>query len=124
MPINGHYTPHETAQVTKAIEFIKKHYTNDISIEGLVEDARLDRKVFLRIFKIMTSTTVHKYLVKIRLEHAKEDLADFSLTVDQVAHRNGFNSGTYFTKIFRKIIGQVPTEFRMQLIREHECSVP
>jgi two-component system response regulator YesN len=124
MPIKGVYTPHETAQVNKAIDYINKHYTDDISIESLVEEARLDRKIFLRLFLKITGYTVHNYLVKVRLERAKEDLGDFSLTVAQVAHRNGFNSGSYFGKKFRKVIGLMPTEFRLQLISEEFCAVP
>ena len=121
MPIKGHVTPLETAKVREAIAYIDKHYTKDISLDNLVEEVRLDRKVFRQIFSDITGKTVHKYLIDVRLAHAKDDLADFTLTIDQVAHRNGFGSGDHFTKVFRKLIGTVPTNFRLELIHKNAC---
>ena len=116
MPIRGHVTPLETAKVRQAIDYIHKNYREDISLDGLVEEVRLDRKLFRQIFTELTGTTVHNYLVDVRLSHAKEDLEDFELTIDQVAHRNGFRSQSHFTKKFRKLTGITPTDFKLQII--------
>ncbi|MBN8856210.1 MAG: hypothetical protein BGO55_08590 [Sphingobacteriales bacterium 50-39] len=114
--IKGHVTPAETAKVQQAIDYIQKNYTTDISLDGLVEEVRLDRKVFRQIFKELTGTTVHAYLVDVRMSRAKEDLANWDLSIDQVAHRNGFRSQSHFTKKFRQLMGIAPNGFRLQLI--------
>jgi len=120
MPLKGAYTPYETAQVQKAIDYIHAHHTEAISADGLVEDVRLDRKLFLRIFAFMTGLTVHNYLLKVRIDRATEDLADFSLTVEQIAYRHGFCSGSHFTKNFKERTGVRPTDYRYRLIMDNQ----
>jgi len=120
MPLKGAYTPYETAQVQKAIDYIHAHHTEAISADALVEEVRLDRKLFLRLFVFMTGFTVHNYLLKVRIDRATEDLADFSLTVEQVAYRYGFCSGSHFAKKFKGKNGVSPTDYRYQLIMDKQ----
>jgi len=120
MPLKGVYTPYETAQVQKAIDYIHAHHTEAISADALVEEVRLDRKLFLRIFVFMTGSTVHNYLLKVRIDRATEDLADFSLTVEQIAYRHGFCSGSHFTKNFKERTGVRPTDYRYRLIMDKQ----
>ena len=116
MPIKGIITPLETAKVQKAIAYIEHNYTENISLDSLIEEVCLDRKVFRRVFRKLTSQTVHEYLLNVRISRAKEALCDFNLTISQVAHRTGFSSGNHFTKVFRKLEGILPTDFRVLII--------
>jgi len=120
MPLKGVYTPYETAQVQKAVDYIDTHHTESISIDRLIEDVRLDRKVFRQIFSKTTGFTVHNYLLKLRIERATEDLVNFQLTVKQVAYRHGFSSGGHFAKKFKEQKGISPTDYRLQIIMSKE----
>ncbi|MNI98821.1 HTH-type transcriptional regulator YesS [compost metagenome] len=59
--------------------------------------------------------TIHDYLTRIRLEKAKEMLADPSLKVQDIAQKIGYESTSYFISLFLKNQGVTPNEYRKNL---------
>jgi two-component system response regulator YesN len=53
-----------------------------------------------------------RHLIQARIERAGDLLADPGLSVKEVARRSGFESPYYFSRLFRKVTGRTPSEFR------------
>lgn len=92
--------------------YINAHCTEDLSLDELANEAGFSKYHFVRLFKEITGTTCHNYLLGRRLLFAKPLLADFSLPITEVAMRSGFNSLATFNRIFKFQIGCTPSEFR------------
>lgn len=92
--------------------YINAHCTEDLSLDELANEAGFSKYHFARLFKEITGTTCHNYLLGRRLLFAKPLLADFSLPITEVAMRSGFNSLATFNRIFKFQIGCTPSEFR------------
>lgn len=92
--------------------YINAHCTEDLSLDELANEAGFSKYHFARLFKEITGTTCHNYLLGRRLLFAKTLLADFSLPITEVAMRSGFNSLATFNRIFKFQIGCTPSEFR------------
>ena len=110
--------PHENIsslrqiRTARAFFHVNAHCTEDLSLDELANEAGFSKYHFARLFKEITGTTCHNYLLGRRLLFAKPLLADFSLPITEVAMRSGFNSLATFNRIFKFQIGCTPSEFR------------
>jgi AraC-like DNA-binding protein len=75
----------------------------------------LSRNHFCRVFKHETGITFTEYLARLRVEKAKELLADVRVRITEAADRAGFNSISQFNRVFRRYAGSSPTEYRRRL---------
>jgi AraC family transcriptional regulator len=64
------------------------------------------------LFTRATGLTPHQYVLRARIESAKLHLKDNELSIAEVSKRAGFRTQEHFTKVFRKIVGVTPSEFR------------
>lgn len=97
---------------TELCNYISAHCTENLSLEELASEAGFSKYHFARLFKEMTGTTCHNFLLGQRIIYAKSLLVDFSLPITEVAMRSGFNSLATFNRIFKSQIGCTPSEFR------------
>lgn len=97
---------------TELCNYISTHCTENLSLEELANEAGFSKYHFARLFKEMTGTTCHNFLLGQRIIYAKSLLVDFSLPITEVAMRSGFNSLATFNRIFKAQIGCTPSEFR------------
>jgi YesN/AraC family two-component response regulator len=67
------------------------------------------------MFKKATGLTFTDYLGRVRVEKAKNLLLNPHLRVSEIAYTVGFQSLTHFNRIFRKVAGEAPTDFRERL---------
>lgn len=97
----------------KAIkEYIDSFYSENLSLENLAEQFFISKQYLANKFKTVTGVTVLDYIHNKRLSKAKELLADSSLPVSEIATHIGYDSISYFNKLFRREFGVTPTEFR------------
>lgn len=94
------------------IDFIRKHYGEEISLEDLMEVCGYSKSYFIREFKRKLGSTPHEYLLSYRLRQTKQRLAVSSESVESIAESCGFNSASHFARAFKKETGMTPTEFR------------
>ena len=70
---------------------------------------------FCKIFKKSTGTHFTDYLSRVRVEKARNLLLNPNLRISEIAYEVGFQSLTHFNRVFKKLLGQSPTEYRAQV---------
>lgn len=98
------------------VEFIREHYHRYISIEELAELAHLSVSALERRFKKHLAKTPNQFINEVRLENARKLLVETRLPVSQVAYQCGFSEPSYFTKQFRRLFGEIPSQLRKELL--------
>jgi AraC-like DNA-binding protein len=105
----------EPPVIARAKEFIKQHQTEDISLGQVAKAVNTSTFYFCKMFKKVTGINFTDYVSRTRIENAKNLLLNPNLRVSEIAYEVGFQSLTHFNRVFKKVIGQSPTEYRGQL---------
>ncbi|KLV09883.1 MULTISPECIES: helix-turn-helix domain-containing protein [Photobacterium] len=93
-------------------QYIVQHLTRKISVSQLAGLVFLGESQFHFLFKEQTGMTPHQYVLKKRLELARELIEESKLSVAQVAHSTGFASQSSFTQSFTRLFGKPPARYR------------
>ena len=101
--------------VDKAVRFIRNSYDKPLSIEMLCRHISVTRSYLYKLFVRRFGISPTEYLIKYRLERARELAQGGFYTVESLAEAAGFNSHAYFTKCFRKMYGCTPRDYIRQL---------
>ncbi|PJJ58818.1 AraC family transcriptional regulator [Hymenobacter chitinivorans] len=106
-----HLTSHRFAQV---VQYIKRHFTEQITVDKLSELACMSKATFFRLFKREFGLTPVEYIIQERIAEAKRLLRNPVTTVADVCFRAGFNNTAYFQTIFKKYEGITPGLYKKQ----------
>lgn len=98
--------------LSHAIEYIRLNAANQITLSELASFCHCSESYLSRIFKQRTGVNVNMYINKIRVEQAKTSLLMTHDSIAEIASSVGFSEPNYFTRVFTKIIGMSPSEFR------------
>lgn len=98
--------------IRRAAAYIELNYAQMISIDQLSEVVSLSKYHLIRRFSASTGLTPGAYLTRVRTEKAMELLRGTSLSIEAIAQRLGYSSGSYFIRAFRNLTGLTPGEFR------------
>ncbi|OKL36087.1 helix-turn-helix transcriptional regulator [Domibacillus mangrovi] len=101
--------------IEETVSYLNQHYMLEIKLPMLAERAGLSVGHYTVLFKKHTGTTVTAYLMKLRIEKAKQYLLQSNLTAKEVAQRVGFSDYFHFSRSFKKEEGCSPTIFRAQV---------
>jgi AraC-like DNA-binding protein len=107
----------EPPVITRAKDFIRQHQTEDLSLGQVAKAVNTSTFYFCKMFKKVTGLNFTDYLSRIRIENAKNLLLNPNLRISEIAYEVGFQSLTHFNRVFKRIVGQSPTEYRGQLAR-------
>ncbi len=95
------------------IRLIHDQYMNpDLSTKVLADQVYLTNSYLSGLFKKETGTNISQFIRSYRIEMAKEMLRETRLQLWEVAERVGYPDSNYFAKIFRKVVGSSPSDFR------------
>jgi AraC-like DNA-binding protein len=103
---------HDIERLKGAIGYIQDHYNQKITLSHLSKIAYMSPTSFCRYFKKVTGTTTSNYIMRIRIDHAKELLIKSDLSITQIAHEVGIGYHSYFDIIFRRFNHMSPKDFR------------
>lgn len=98
--------------VQTPVEYIKNNYMNDICIDKLASVAHLSVSALERRFKKYLAKTPKQFLNEIRLENARRLLVETNRSISDIANATGFSEHSYFSKQFKKMFDQLPSQFR------------
>jgi len=94
-------------------EFIKANYQGEISINSLAEKFHVNPTYLTRIFKGEFAKTPTKYLLELRITKAKKLMQQQpDLEMKEISYLVGYADQGYFSRIFKKIVGVSPSEFK------------
>ncbi|MDO4739289.1 MAG: helix-turn-helix domain-containing protein [Eubacteriales bacterium] len=98
--------------VQRAIRYIHMHYSEPLTLSRLAQEAHLSESYFSTLFKKGCGYGFREYLAKVRVDRAMELLEKTNLGVTEIAQATGFDSQSYFSKVFRQRRGLSPSEYR------------
>lgn len=99
-------------------QYIERNYMEDISLQTAAEAMNYSDAYFCKIFKQCFDKSFIVYLSEYRIEKAKELLFDVSINVKDISQKVGYRDSNYFAKVFKRVAGVTPTDYRMQVLRE------
>lgn len=102
----------DLALVRKAMVYIESHYAEDISLASVAAHVHLSPTYLSRIFSKKAGTRFSDFVIRVRLQAAKQRLSGSGETIEQIANTTGFRSGSYLTYVFKKHEGLTPSEYR------------
>lgn len=102
----------KTSLVKQSIGYINEHYNENITIADICATIGVSKFHFCRIFKEITQKTVNEYIIYLRVQQARFLLIEKSYSVSEAAEATGFNSNSYFSKCYKKILGILPSKER------------
>ncbi len=99
-------------KILQISDYIQAHLDQSIKLADLAEVAGMSQFHFSRLFKQSMGITPHQYLLKQRVEQAKQLLKGTKFAIAEVALQCGFNSQSHLTKHFRTTTGMTPSSYR------------
>ncbi len=99
-------------KIIMAIEYIRENYHKPITLEEVADYVGISRVYLSQTFKKETNKNIWDYLAQYRLSKAKELLLTSNLKIYAIAELCGFGSPQYFNKIFKRLTGFSPYQFK------------
>lgn len=99
----------DNSRIKQGLTYIREHFTEDLSVEQIAFHAGFSRYYFSRQFKNVTGMTVMKYVEFLRCRYARE-LLEGGASVSKAAMECGFGDLSYFTKVFKRQHGVLPSK--------------
>ena len=102
----------EDSPIYAAVQYIRKNYRANLTLEEIARQANLSKYHFIRLFKQICGCTPHEYLILTRLNRAKHLLTTTDLPISQVAREVGYRNMATFSNVFSERVGLSPSQFR------------
>ena len=109
----------EPADIWKARRFIHQHLDEELSLKKVADLVNINANYLSEKFKEVTGIKFVDYIASTRYEKARYLLQDQNLRISEIAFEVGFQSLSQFNRVFKKLSGKSPTEFRA-----NECEAP
>lgn len=106
----GFYSEKDVLENVK--NYIDLHYEKDLTQEFVSSLFRLNRSYLSSAFKARTGISFVDYVNKVRIDHAKELLKNTDKKTYQIAQAVGYENAKYFFRVFKKVEGVTPEQFR------------
>ncbi len=95
--------------------YIQKNYMKDISLDEVSREVNISPYYFSKLFKDETGEGFVEYITNMRIEKAKELMAEGDYTMKEICQMVGYTDPNYFSRAFKKNVGVTPTEYKENL---------
>ncbi|MBW0149018.1 GlxA family transcriptional regulator [Marinobacter arenosus] len=114
LPFTGlvRQTHHADSAVRRCEEWLKEHCRDPAAISRLIEGSPLPERTLKRRFKAATGASMIEYLQNLRIEAAKRLLEEGKLSVEEVSLEAGYEDVSFFRRLFKRLTGLTPGEYR------------
>ncbi len=113
--LDGYHKHINNHRFAFATEFIRAHISEEITIDQLSNLCCMSRPSFFRYFKREFGISPFDFIIRERIKAAKKMLKDENATISQACYAVGINNLSYFFKLFKRVEGITPNEFRKGL---------
>ncbi|MEZ0610489.1 AraC family transcriptional regulator [Fibrella sp. WM1] len=113
-PIVGTYNLAEQQRLRRVYQFVEANYSRRIGVPEVASLVSLTEAAFCRYIKRLTGLTFTQLLNQYRVNQAQKLLLA-NHTVTEAAEASGFESLSYFNKIFRRVTGENPLQFKKRM---------
>lgn len=99
-------------KVKEALDYIAENYNEWLSLQDVAKSMHLSPHYFSKLFKREMGMTYVSYVTKYKIEKAKEALEKTDQPIVNIALDLGYDETSYFSKVFKKMEGVTPTQYR------------
>ena len=101
--------------IVEALKFIRENYKKNLTLESVAQQVYISPYYLSHLFKEELGITFVEYLTKVRIDEAKRLLKDSSMSIVAIALEVGYQDASYFSKVFKKVVGLSPNQYRKNL---------
>lgn len=102
----------EPVEIWKARNFIHEHSDEEVSLIKVAKAVNISANHLSEKFKQVTGVNFVEYVARTRFEKARDLLREGDLRISEIAFAAGFQSLSQFNRIFKKLSGKSPTDYR------------
>jgi two-component system response regulator YesN len=114
----------KVTQITPVINYIDANYNKLITLDEVAGVSHLSTSRLAHVFKEQMGITIIDYLTSVRIERAKQLLLATNQSCTEICFQVGYSNQSYFTRIFKDIVGTPPHRFRARNKRRGKISAP
>lgn len=96
-------------------EYVENNYIYDISMQEAAEEMGYSDAYFSKLFKQYFNQDFTAYLTEYRIKKAKELLSNTNHSIKDISRMVGYTDSNYFAKIFKRLVGEIPSKYRENL---------
>lgn len=100
--------------IFSVIDYINSHYRTGVSLSDLSREFFLSKTALCSKFKTVMRCSINDYILKNKINHAKELLMKTDMSIEQIARDSGFSSANYMGLVFKNKLGSSPLQFKKQ----------
>lgn len=95
--------------------YVENNYIYDISMQEAAEEMGYSDAYFSKLFKQYFNQNFTAYLTEYRIKKAKELLSNTNHSIKDISRMVGYTDSNYFAKIFKRLVGEIPSKYRENL---------
>ena len=111
-PEHNKYIGSKRQSLQHVKDYLDQNYKEKITLDRLAEIFYINKFYLTRIFKDQFGMSINHYLAQVRVTHAKQLLRFSDFTIEEVGGRCGIEEPAYFARVFKKVEGISPGEYR------------
>jgi transcriptional regulator GlxA family with amidase domain len=108
---------HSDKEILFSQKYIEDNYQKNISLENISSEVAISKRSFMRRFKNATGNTPIEYIQRVRVEAVKKALETSQKSIGEIVNNVGYEDMTTFRKLFKRITGISPNEYRKKYTR-------
>jgi two-component system, response regulator YesN len=97
-------------------KYLQANFDREVKLQEISDHFYISREYISRKFKQEFNVNISDYIVKIRMDKAKSLLKNSQLKIYEIANMIGYQDDKYFRKVFKKVVGVTPNEYRAEFI--------
>ncbi len=95
--------------------YIEQHFREEVRVKDVADQLSLSESAFCRYFKRTTGNTFSSFLNQYRIMYACRLIKQTDKSFRDIAFESGFNNFSYFFRVFKKIMGTSPSEYKKNI---------
>lgn len=107
--------PEQIHYVTNAVSYIDHNFNEQFTLDEIARHNNVSKFHFARRFKVVTGYSFKEYLNRKRVQEAKALISKNGMNISEACYAVGFNDLSYFGRVFKRIAGKTPSDYRRQL---------